>query len=161
MQFSLGCLSPRTKCTAISISMDNPWMGLRTRIALLTRRKCSNICSRGDSTSDRISIISTNSTSRRWEARSRRGRRNSRRRKGNFGILQEQHPEAIGIGLKSKKRSSQYLGTVRNWESFLGGKNARPEPIRLEIRNDRSSVPSSGIHKNKRLTIRRRSEETV
>jgi hypothetical protein len=46
------------------------------------------------------------------------------------------HPKAIGIGSYSNKRSSQHLGTVRLRESFLDGKKARPELIRLEIRND-------------------------
>jgi hypothetical protein len=63
----------------------------------------------------------------------------ARLRKGNFSILREQHPKAIGIGSNSKKGSSQHLGTVWNWACFLDGKNARPEPVPLEIRNDRPS----------------------
>jgi hypothetical protein len=50
------------------------------------------------------------------------------------------HPKAICIGTSSKKGSSKNLGTVRNWASFLDGTNARPEPIRFEIRNDRPKL---------------------
>jgi hypothetical protein len=65
----------------------NPCLRLWTRLALLTssRYNSTGSSSGRSSSNDRSNIFSSDSSSRRWETRSRSGRR-SRQRKGNFDI---------------------------------------------------------------------------
>jgi hypothetical protein len=63
----------------------------------------------------------------------------SRYSTSNFGIPCKSIQKRFGL-IRATEGSSQHLGTVRNWRRFWMARRREPEPIRLEIRNDRLSV---------------------